>query len=67
MDMSGFSFEITARAGRARTGIIHTPHGDIATPAFIPVGTKAAVKTLDIADLSRLNAPAVLANTYHLY
>lgn len=60
-------FEITSRSGRARTGIIHTPHGKIETPAFIPVGTKADVKTLDILDLHNLKAPAVLANTYHLY
>jgi len=44
-----------------------TPHGPIETPAFIPVGTQATVKTLDVADLQRLQAPAVLSNTYHLY
>jgi len=65
--MSAIYFDVTTRSGRARTGVIHTPHGDIATPAFIPVGTKATVKTLDINDLATLNAPAVLANTYHLY
>lgn len=65
--MSAISFKIDARAGRARTGVIETPHGPLETPAFIPVGTKASVKTLDVADLHNLNAPAVLANTYHLY
>lgn len=60
-------FDILSKDGRARTGIIHTPHGDIETPAFIPVGTKADVKMLDINDLNSLKAPAVLANTYHLY
>ncbi len=65
--MAAISFDITSKAGQARTGIIHTPHGDIETPAFIPVGTKANVKMLDSADLVNLNAPAVLANTYHLY
>lgn len=60
-------FEITSRSKRARTGVITTPHGKIETPAFIPVGTKADVKTLDIKDLHELKAPAVLANTYHLY
>lgn len=65
--MSAISFTIDARAGRARTGVIETPHGSLETPAFIPVGTKASVKTLDIADLHNLKAPAVLANTYHLY
>lgn len=51
----------------ARRGTITTPHGDIETPAFIPVGTAATVKTLDSNDLRALKAPAVLANTYHLY
>ncbi len=62
-----FSFDLHATDGSARRGTIHTPHGDIETPAFIPVGTQATVKTLDIADLHGLAAPAVLANTYHLY
>ena len=53
--------------GKARRGTIHTPHGSIETPAFIPVGTQASVKTLDIDDLKKIEAPAVLANTYHLY
>jgi queuine tRNA-ribosyltransferase/7-cyano-7-deazaguanine tRNA-ribosyltransferase len=65
--MSAISFDITARSGQAQTGVIHTPHGTIETPAFIPVGTKADVKMLDVSDLKSLNAPAVLANTYHLY
>lgn len=60
-------FDITSKDKKARTGLIKTPHGDIETPAFIPVGTKADVKTLDINDLHNLNTPAVLANTYHLY
>jgi queuine tRNA-ribosyltransferase len=63
--MSKFGFEITATAGRARTGRIQTAHGDLETPALIPVGT--TVKTLDVRDLQDLGAPAVLANTYHLY
>jgi queuine tRNA-ribosyltransferase len=65
--MSKFGFEITATAGRARTGRIQTAHGDLETPALIPVGTQATVKTLDVRDLQDLGAPAVLANTYHLY
>lgn len=64
---SGFSFDLIATDGIARRGSINTPHGEIQTPAFIPVGTQATVKTLDINDLERLNAQAVLANTYHLY
>ena len=50
-----------------RTGVIHTPHGDIATPAFIPVGTKATVKTLTPEQIRSTGAQAVLANAYHLY
>jgi queuine tRNA-ribosyltransferase len=66
-----FSFEITkksAEAPLARTGIIHTPHGDIETPAFITVGTKATVKALTPEQVrDAVGAQAVLANTYHLY
>jgi queuine tRNA-ribosyltransferase len=55
-----------ARDG-ARLGRIATPHGDIATPAFAPVGTQATVKALDPRDLHDLGAELILANTYHLY
>lgn len=51
----------------ARTGIIHTPHGDIQTPAFIVVGTKATVKALTPELVQETGAQAVLANAYHLY
>ncbi|WP_175955390.1 tRNA guanosine(34) transglycosylase Tgt [Schaalia sp. Marseille-Q2122] len=54
-------------AGLGRTGVIHTAHGDIATPAFIPVGTKANVKALVPEMVAGLGAQAVLANAYHLY
>lgn len=50
-----------------RTGVIHTPHGDIQTPAFIPVGTKATVKTLTPEQVRDTGAQAVLSNAYHLY
>ncbi len=50
-----------------RTGTIHTPHGDIATPAFIPVGTKATVKGVTPEEVAQVGAQAVLANAYHLY
>lgn len=61
-------FDITARHGeKARAGVIHTPHGDIATPAFIPVGTKATVKSVLPESMKELGAQAVLANAYHLY
>ncbi len=53
--------------GLARAGIIHTQHGNIETPAFIAVGTKATVKALTIDDILLTGAQAVLANTYHLY
>ncbi|MFT4126298.1 MAG: tRNA guanosine(34) transglycosylase Tgt [Gordonia sp. (in: high G+C Gram-positive bacteria)] len=50
-----------------RTGVISTPHGDITTPAFVPVGTKATVKTVLPEAVAALGAQAVLANAYHLY
>ncbi|MCZ4551163.1 tRNA guanosine(34) transglycosylase Tgt [Gordonia rubripertincta] len=50
-----------------RTGVISTPHGQIKTPAFVPVGTKATVKTVVPEAVSELGAQAVLANAYHLY
>ncbi|WP_233195714.1 tRNA guanosine(34) transglycosylase Tgt [Corynebacterium sp. 13CS0277] len=50
-----------------RTGVIHTPHGDIHTPAFIPVGTKATVKTLTPEQVRATGAQAILSNAYHLY
>ena len=52
---------------RARAGVIHTDHGDIETPVFMPVGTQGAVKTLDQQDLLNLDAPIILGNTYHLH
>lgn len=61
------SFSITAREGRARTGVLTTLHGEIRTPAFIPVGTKASVKGVTPEMLMALGSQAVLANTYHLY
>jgi queuine tRNA-ribosyltransferase len=66
-----FSFEIQKRSDEAplaRAGVIHTPHGDIKTPAFITVGTKATVKALTPEQVrDYVGAQAVLANTYHLY
>lgn len=65
----GFDVEARSEEGRslARAGVIHTAHGDIATPAFIPVGTKADVKGIVPEMLLGLGAQAVLANAYHLY
>jgi queuine tRNA-ribosyltransferase len=62
-----FEFPITGRSGRARTGVFHTPHGDLITPVFAPVGTQATVKTLTPEHLKSINASLVLSNTYHLY
>lgn len=65
-----FRFTITSELGGdslARTGVISTPHGDIKTPAFIVVGTKANVKALVPEQVANVGAQAVLANAYHLY
>ncbi|MDJ0663696.1 MAG: tRNA guanosine(34) transglycosylase Tgt [Acidimicrobiia bacterium] len=60
------TWEQTGSDGLARTGTLSTPHGHIPTPAFMPVGTRGTVKTLDSGDLERAGADIVLANTYHL-
>ena len=67
--MSQFSFETlhVCKQSGARTGILHTPHGDIYTPIFMPVGTQASVKSLTSQDLYDIEAQIILANTYHLY
>jgi queuine tRNA-ribosyltransferase len=62
-----FEFELLARDGRARAGVFHTPHGDLETPVFAPVGTAATVKAVTPAQLHEVGASLVLANTYHLY
>jgi queuine tRNA-ribosyltransferase len=64
--MSGFPFEIAARCGTARSGVLHTPRGDIATPAFMPVGTAATVKAMLPESVRATGADIVLGNTYHL-
>ena len=51
----------------ARRGVIHTPHGDIQTPVFMPVGTQATVKSLTPEELKEIGAQIILSNTYHLY
>jgi queuine tRNA-ribosyltransferase len=63
--MSAFTLEATD--GAARAGVVHTAHGDIRTPAFMPVGTKATVKSVDPAEVKALGAEIVLGNTYHLH
>jgi len=52
---------------RARRGVLHTPHGDIQTPVFMPVGTQATVKAMKPEDVEKLGAEIILGNTYHLY
>lgn len=64
--MEGFDFAVVARDGRARTGLLRTPHGTLETPVFAPVGTQGTVKALTPAQLEELGASLVLANTYHL-
>jgi queuine tRNA-ribosyltransferase len=61
------SFSVTATDGAARAGVLRTAHGDVPTPAFMPVGTKATVKTLDPDEVRALGAHIVLGNTYHLH
>ena len=65
-----FDFQITSSAVTgtyARTGIFSTPHGEIETPVFMPVGTKATVKTFTPEELKTLGAEIILGNTYHLF
>jgi len=61
------SFEVTATDGAARAGLLRTAHGEVRTPAFMPVGTKASVKTLHPDEVRDLGADILLGNTYHLH
>jgi queuine tRNA-ribosyltransferase len=63
----GFSFRVTGREGSARTGVLETPHGSVATPAFLPVATYGAVRGLAPAELAACGAQMLLANAYHLH
>ena len=65
--MNPFAFDIEARQGRARAAVLKTPHGAVETPCFMPVGTRATVKTLSPRDLKEAGAGIILANAYHLY
>jgi queuine tRNA-ribosyltransferase len=60
-------FRVAARDGQARAGVLVTPHGDVPTPAFMPVGTQASVKGIDAGDLASLGVRLVIMNTYHLW
>ena len=64
--MTRFSFDLNATDGKARTGVIHTPRGDIRTPAFMPVGTAATVKAMMPESVAATGADILLGNTYHL-
>ena len=64
--MSNFSFTLEARDGAARAGVIHTPRGEIQTPAFMPVGTAGTVKAMLPGSVRETGADIVLGNTYHL-
>ena len=68
-DPPPFHFELQAEDARtgARAGVLHTPHGPVETPVFMPVGTQATVKTLTQQDLLSLDARIILGNAYHLY
>jgi queuine tRNA-ribosyltransferase len=65
--VAGFGFHVTHIDGRARRGRMTTAHGDVETPAFMPVGTQGAVKGVTHRDLESVGAEILLSNTYHLY
>ena len=60
-------FRVEARSGEARAGVLTTEHGDVLTPAFMPVATQGTVKGLDTADLGTLGVRLAIMNTYHLW
>src|SRR5437762_2843060 len=62
-----FSFRLTHQDGMARRGELRTPHGIVQTPAFMPVGTRGAVKAVTHRDVEDLGAEIILGNTYHLH
>ncbi|HBR29164.1 MAG TPA: tRNA guanosine(34) transglycosylase Tgt, partial [Firmicutes bacterium] len=64
-----FEFTVVHKSGehRGRIGKLKTPHGELTTPIFMPVGTQATVKTMSPAQLQEMGASIILSNTYHLY
>src|SRR5262249_43354014 len=66
-DGRAVTFTLVATDGAARAGVLGTAHGEIRTPAFMPVGTKATVKSLHPDDVRALGADVILANPYHLH
>jgi len=67
MASGAFDFRVTHRDGAARRGELRTPHGVVQTPAFMPVGTRGAVKAVTHRDLEDVGAEIILGNTYHLF
>ncbi len=69
MENKNFSFELikTCKQSGARLGVLHTPHGDIPTPIYMPVGTQACVKAMTPREMEELGAKIILNNTYHLH
>ena len=69
MDKPAVTYELLHKdkTTGARRGIVHTPHGDIQTPVFMPVGTQATVKSMTPEELKEIGAQIILSNTYHLY
>src|SRR5262245_32943941 len=67
MGQARFAFQVTHTDGAARRGVMSTAHGDVNTPAFMPVATQGAVKGLTHQDVSAQGAEILLCNTYHLY
>ena len=65
--MSSFGYRKTAGCGRARLGRMVTAHGEVETPAFMPVGTQGAVKAVTSDELRKCGTGIVLSNTYHLF
>lgn len=63
---AGFAFRVLARDGHARRALLSTPHADVETPTFMPVGTQGSVKTLTPGEVASTGARIVLGNTYHL-
>lgn len=69
MDKPAVTYELLHKdkTTGARRGVVHTPHGDIQTPVFMPVGTQATVKSMTPEELKEIGAQIILSNTYHLY
>ena len=65
--MFGFKILKKSKKSRARLGVIHTPHGDIETPSFVPVATRATIRTLDTPEIEESGSQVLICNTFHLH